>query len=227
MHRILVVEDDTGFGYILKEYLEMYAFDVTLITHGKNISQVVERQLFDVCLLDVMLPGKDGFTIAKEIQSVEPDLPFMFVTAKSLKVDKLKGFRLGCDDYIVKPIDEELLIARIQAIIHRSQRGKVGSNGTTFQIGQFLLDVNNQRLQQGAQYKTLTERECKLLQLLCEHKNQLLSRKKALREIWGTHDEFSRKSMDVFIFRLRKYLEEDERISIRNVHGKGFILESD
>ncbi|MCL4156464.1 UNVERIFIED_CONTAM: hypothetical protein GTU68_046405, partial [Idotea baltica] len=152
----------------------MYAFDVTLITHGKNISQVVERKLFDVCLLDVMLPGKDGFTIAKEIQSVEPDLPFMFVTAKSLKVDKLKAFRLGCDDYIVKPIDEELLIARIQAIIHRSQRGKIGSNGTTFQIGQFLLDVNNQRLQQGAQYKTLTERECKLLQLLCEHKNQLL-----------------------------------------------------
>jgi len=227
MHRILVVEDDPGFGYILKEYLEMNAFHVALLTHGKNISQVVERERFDVCLLDVMLPGKDGFTIAREIQAVEPDLPFIFVTAKSLKVDRLKGFRLGCDDYIVKPIDEELLIARIQAIIHRSQRGQNGSNGTTFQLGHFLLDVNNQRLQQGAQYKILTERECKLLQLLCEHKNQLLSRKKALREIWGTHDEFSRKSMDVFIFRLRKYLEADKRISIRNVHGKGFILEAD
>lgn len=226
MHRILVVEDDPGFGYILKEYLELNAFEVTLITHGKDISQVVERELFDVCLLDVMLPGKDGFTIAKEIQAVEPDLPFMFVTAKSLKVDRLKGFRLGCDDYIVKPIDEELLIARMQAIIHRSQRGQNGTNGTTFQIGHFLLDVNNQRLQEGDQYKMLTERECKLLQLLCEHKNQLLSRKKALREIWGTHDEFSRKSMDVFIFRLRKYLEKDKSISIRNVHGKGFILES-
>lgn len=227
MHKILVVEDDPGFGYILKEYLEMNSFDVTLMTHGKNIQQLVERHTFDVCLLDIMLPGKDGFTIAKEIQTIEPDLPFMFVTAKSLKVDKLKGFRLGCDDFIVKPIDEELLIARIQAIIHRSQRGKGGTTTQQlFEIGHFQLDVSNQRLIGSMDQKILTERECKLLQLLCEHKNQLLTRKKALKEIWGTNDEFSRKSMDVFIFRLRKYLEEDASVQIRNVHGKGFILES-
>lgn len=226
MPKILVVEDDPGFGYILKEYLEMNSFDVTLLTHGKNIQRIVERHTFDVCLLDIMLPGKDGFTIAKEIQTIEPDLPFMFVTAKSLKVDKLKGFRLGCDDFIVKPIDEELLIARIQAIIHRSQRGKgVGAGLDMYEIGQFQLDVKNQRLLQGEAQKVLTERECKLLQLLCEHKNQLLPRKKALREIWGIHDEFSRKSMDVFIFRLRKYLEEDPQVQIKNVHGKGFILD--
>lgn len=227
MHKILVLEDDPGFGYILKEYLEMNNFDVTLLTHGKHIAQMIERHSFDVCLLDIMLPGKDGFTIAKEIQFLEPDLPFLFVTAKSLKVDKLKGFRLGCDDYIVKPIDEELLIARIQAIIHRSQRGKGMIEGQGFyEIGQFQLDTQNQRLVQGKEQKILTERECKLLQLLCEHKNQLLPRKKALREIWGTHDEFSRKSMDVFIFRLRKYLEKDSSVQIRNVHGKGFILEA-
>ena len=227
MHKILVVEDDPGFGYILKEYLEMNNFDVTLMTHGKNIQHIVERHTFDVCLLDIMLPGKDGFAIAKEIKMIEPDLPFLFVTAKSLKVDKLKGFRLGCDDFIVKPIDEELLIARIQAIIHRSQRGKGGvPSQQFFDIGLYQLDVSNQRLTGAADQKILTERECKLLQLLCEHQNQLLTRKKALREIWGTHDEFSRKSMDVFIFRLRKYLEEDSSVQIRNVHGKGFILET-
>lgn len=223
---ILVVEDNPSFGYILKEYLLMNDFEVKLVTTGEAALQLIEKQSFAICLLDIMLPGKDGFEVARELQRIDPDLPFIFLTAKALKVDKLKGFRLGCDDYIVKPIDEELLIARIRAIIKRSSKTEVSSSDQIhYTIGEYTFDTNKQELEYQEKKQFLTEREAKLLQLLCQHKDQLLDRKKALKEIWGNNDEFNRKSMDVFIFRLRKYLSEDPNVRIRNVHGKGFVLE--
>ena len=223
---ILVVEDNPSFGYILKEYLLMNDFEVKLVTTGERALQLIEQQSFAICLLDIMLPGKDGFEIARALQRIDPDLPFIFLTAKALKVDKLKGFRLGCDDYIVKPIDEELLIARIKVIIKRTSRSDASSSDQTpYTIGTYTFDASKQELEQQGKKQFLTEREAKLLQLLCAHKDQLLDRKKALKEIWGNNDEFNRKSMDVFIFRLRKYLSADSSIRIRNVHGKGFVLE--
>lgn len=223
---ILVVEDNPSFGYILKEYLLMNDFEVKLVTTGEAALQFIEKQSFAICLLDIMLPDKDGFEVARELQRIDPDLPFIFLTAKALKVDKLKGFRLGCDDYIVKPIDEELLIARIRAIIKRSSKTEVASPGQIrYSIGGYTFDASKQELGYQEKKQFLTEREAKLLQLLCEHKDQLLDRKKALKEIWGNNDEFNRKSMDVFIFRLRKYLRADPKVRIRNVHGKGFVLE--
>lgn len=226
MNKILVVEDDPGFGYILKEYLELSNFEVILARNGELALKQLDRQQFDICLLDIMLPKIDGFTLARSVREVQPELPFIFLTAKSLKVDKLKGFRLGCDDYIVKPIDEELLLARIQAILHRTQRIKgVGPEALFFQIGAAHFDVMNQQLFIGEERQFLTDREAQLLKLLCEYKNRLLPRRKALDQIWGNTDEFSRKSMDVFIFKLRKYLEKATNIRIKNVHGKGFILE--
>ncbi|MEM8529190.1 MAG: response regulator transcription factor [Bacteroidota bacterium] len=210
MNRILVIEDNRNFGYILKEYLGMNDFEVRLVTTGEAGLQLLTKEAFDICLLDIMLPQKDGFTIAKELRQIEPDLPFIFLTAKALKVDKLKGFKLGCDDYIVKPIDEELLTARIHAIINRSAKN-TDTNTTTqgYTIGNYTFDYNKQELALGKERQFLTKREAKLLQLLCHHKNTILERKTALKEIWGNNDEFNRKSMDVFIFRLRKYLSKD------------------
>ena len=223
---ILVVEDDPSFGYILKEYLELNQIEVRLVVTGEAALQQLSRHHFDLCLLDIMLPDLDGFALAKAIRQQIPDMPFIFLTAKALKVDKLKGFRLGCDDYIVKPIDEELLIARIQAIIHRSKRSQVvPSIPTQIQIGEFYFDPQNQHLVYGQEKQYLTDMEARLLVLFCQSRPHLLSRRKALLEIWGSSDEFSRKSMDVFIFRLRKYLEKDPKVQIRNVHGKGFVLE--
>jgi len=226
MYKILVVEDDAGFGYILKEYLELSEMEVVLATDGELALRYLSRQSFDICLLDIMLPKMDGFSLAAELRKRDPELPFIFLTAKSLKVDKLKGFRLGCDDYIVKPIDEELLLARIHAIMHRTQRLQNGpEEPESFNIGGFEFDVSNQQLRHGNDKQFLTDREAQLLKLLCEYKNRLLPRNKALNQIWGANDEFSRKSMDVFIFRLRKYLEKEKGLRIKNVHGKGFVLE--
>lgn len=226
MYKILIVEDDPGFGYILKEYLELSELDVHLVTDGEKALKRLARQAFDICLLDIMLPRMDGFTLAAEIRKQDPDMPFIFLTAKSLKVDKLKGFRLGCDDFIVKPIDEELLLARIQAIMYRSKRQmSKGEPQAVFQIGGMEFDANDQSLAFGSKKQYLTDKEAHLLTMLCQYKNRLLPRKRALTEIWGNTDEFSRKSMDVFIFRLRRYLEKEDGVRIKNVHGKGFVLE--
>lgn len=226
MYKVLVIEDDPGFGYILKEYLELSDLEVVLATDGIKGLTALDKQSFDICLLDIMLPKMNGFNVAKAIRAKEPELPFIFLTAKSLKVDKLKGFRLGCDDFIVKPIDEELLLARMQAIIKRTQRqNNPAITSTAYQLGQYKFDAGNQTLSFKDNLKFLTDKEAQLLQLLCEHQNRLLPRKKALQQIWDSYDEFSRKSMDVFIFRLRKYLENEPSVQIKNVHGRGFVFE--
>ncbi len=224
MGKILLVEDDESFGYILQEYLELHDFNVTLSKDGEEGLRTFQEHTFDLCLLDVMMPVKDGFTLAKEIRDLDPDIPFMFLTAKALKVDKLKGFRLGCDDYIVKPIDQELLIARIKALIKRTTSDS-SANCSSFSIGKYHFDVTNHLLNFENQSHRLTEKEAKILQLLCENKHGVLDRNKALKEVWGKSDFFNRKSMDVFIHKLRQYLKADPQVQIVNVHGKGFVLE--
>ncbi|MEP1033024.1 response regulator transcription factor [Ekhidna sp.] len=224
MGKILLVEDDESFGYILQEYLELHDFNVTLSKDGEEGLRTFQQQTFDLCLLDVMMPLKDGFTLAKEIRELDPDIPFMFLTAKALKVDKLKGFRLGCDDYIVKPIDQELLIARIKALIKRTASDSTERNNT-YHIGKYYFDCNNQLLTFGEESHRLTEKEAKILQLLCESKYEVLDRNKALKNVWGKSDFFNRKSMDVFIHKLRQYLKADPSVQIVNVHGKGFVLQ--
>lgn len=224
MGKILLVEDDESFGYILKEYLEINDFSVQLAKDGEEGLRWFKQHQFDLCLLDVMMPLKDGFTLAQEIRELDPEIPFIFVTAKALKVDKLKGFRLGCDDYIVKPIDEELLIARVRALINRAS-GKVLLNSKNhYQIGSYHFDYNNLALTINGETDRLTEKEAQILQLLCENKHEVLDRNHALKKVWGQSDFFNRKSMDVFIHKLRQYLKKDESVQIVNVHGKGFIL---
>ncbi len=225
MGKILLVEDDESFGYILKEYLLMNDFDVSLATDGQAGLELFKASSFDLCLLDVMMPLKDGFTLASELREIDPDIPFIFITAKALKVDKLKGFRLGCDDYIVKPIDEELLIARVKALINRTMNKTAGKPLTAFHIGKYSFDPKSLLLSLDDENHRLTDKEAQVLRLLCENKHSVLDRNVALKAVWGQSDFFNRKSMDVFIHKLRQYLKKDPSVEIVNVRGKGFILQ--
>lgn len=224
--KLLLVEDDESFGYILKEYLLLHDFEVSWIKDGIHAIKTIRQNEFDICILDIMLPGADGFEVAGSLLQYTNRTPFIFLTARSLKIDKLKGFRHGCDDYEVKPVDEEILLAKILAILNRSSREKKETVEMPFlEIGSFQYDVKNQRLKNKQLQKVLTDKESDLLKLLYTHRNQLLERRKVLKEIWGVADMFSRKSMDVFISRLRKYLSADDSIRIINVHNKGFIFQ--
>jgi len=222
MNEILLLEDDQSFGYILSEYLKMQDFNVEWVKSGEEALNVLKKKNFALAILDIMLPGMDGFELASILKKQNEDIPFIFLSAKSLKIDKLKGFKLGAFDYVTKPVDEELLVAKIKALL--GQIKTTPKEDLTFQIGayQFLPDLF--KLVHSSGETKLTARETALLQLLCEHQNKLLPRKKALNQIWGAHDEFSRKSMDVFISHLRKYLSQDTKVSIENIHGQGFIL---
>ena len=225
MGNILLVEDDESFGYILKEYLMMNDFEVSLATDGQEGLDLFKTHAFDLCLLDVMMPLKDGFTMAKELREIDPDIPFIFITAKALKIDKLKGFRLGCDDYIGKPIDEELLIARVKALINRAMSRHTDDTQRAFQIGKYSFDPNNLLLSLDEENQRLTDKEAQVLRLLCENKHAVLDRSVALKAVWGQSDFFNRKSMDVFIHKLRQYLKKDPSVEIVNVRGRGFILQ--
>jgi len=225
MYSILLVEDDASLGYILKEYLEMHSFIITLAKDGEEGLTMFNRQHFDLCILDVMLPKKDGFTLAYEIKQLNEKMPVIFLTSKALKIDKLKGFKLGADDYILKPVDEEELIARIEAVIRRANATLQNKLQTKFFIGKYVFDHANQVLMLDNQKQAITIKEAAILKLLCEHKGRILDRKNTLKKLWGESDYFTRRSMDVFISRLRKYLSEDPTVEIKNVHGKGYILE--
>ena len=221
--KILLVEDDTTLGYILKEYLEMKDFSVQWTKNGVEGLRALRQSNFNLCLLDVMMPQMDGFTMADKMRAEGYHIPLLFLTAKSLKVDVLKGFSLGADDYIIKPVDEEELVARIRAILKRANR-LTETEHKVFDIGTYQFDSANQKLTFDGEDKYLTEREAQVLKLLCLNKGNLLSRQYVLQSIWGKSDYFNRRSMDVFISKLRKYLSKDERIQITNVHGSGFIL---
>lgn len=223
MNEILLLEDDQSFGYILSEYLSMQDFKVQWVRTGEEALSVLKKKNFALAILDIMLPGIDGFAVADFMKAQNEDLPFIFLSAKSLKVDKLKGFKIGAYDYITKPVDEELLVAKINALLNQI-KSDTSSSQQSYQIGRYEFKPELFKLVYSNQETKLTARETALLKLLCDHKNILLPRKKALNQIWGNHDEFSRKSMDVFISHLRKYLSQDESVRIENIHGKGFIL---
>lgn len=220
---ILLVEDSPTLGYALKEYLQMYHMRVVLGEDGEKGEKIFREQSFDLCIIDVMLPRQDGFTLAHKIRQIQPDVPLIFLTARGMKVDKLKGFNLGADDYIVKPVDEEELVARIRAVLRRS--ADAGSRHTDSQVGIFSIDWNRRLLLALGQEKQLTAKEASLLKMLVDRKEHLLRREVALKSLWGKNDYFNRRSMDVHIARLRKYLKDDPRLNIVNIHGKGFILE--
>ena len=219
---ILLVEDNPTLGYALTEYLKMQDMQVTLCQDGEEGEKVFRQQRFDLCIIDVMLPRQDGFGLAAKIRQLQPGMPFIFLTARGMKVDKLKGFRLGADDYIVKPVDEEELVARIRAVLRRATDPV--SAPADNQLGIFSIDWTRRLLLTDGQEKQLTEREAGLLKMLVESKHQLLRREIALKKLWGRNDYFNRRSMDVHIARLRKYLKDDTGLSIVNVHGKGFVL---
>ena len=223
--KILLLEDDGTLGYILREYLEMKSYQVKWFKNGREVLEKFSKDQFDLCILDVMLPDLDGFSVAQAIRLKDSRIPIIFLTAKSLKVDKLKGFNLGADDYITKPVDEEELVARIHAVLRRHHQPLQDPDFGLYQLGTYIFDFNNQKLrEQNGGERQLTEKEALLLKQLCLFKGKLLSRKLVLQTIWNQSDYFTRRSMDVFISRLRKYLSQDPTIQIENVYGSGFIL---
>ena len=221
--KILLAEDDENLGSLLKEYLNAKGYETELFSNGNKAYRGFIKKYFDICLLDVMMPEKDGFTLAKEIRQINSDIPILFLTAKSMKEDVLEGFSIGADDYMTKPFSMEELLYRIEAILRRTKQESLQENRTC-QIGQYLFNTQNQFLQKGNNKKKLTTKESELLKLLYNNKNKVLERNFTLRTIWIDDNYFNARSMDVYITKLRKYLKDDPSIQIINVHGKGFKL---
>jgi DNA-binding response OmpR family regulator len=225
---ILLVEDDENLGFVLKDYLEMLDYEVFLEKDGQKglESFKLHQDKINLNILDVMLPVMDGFGLAEEIRKLNPKVPIVFLTAKSMKEDKIRGFKLGADDYITKPFSSEELSLRIEAILRRAKAGGAElPESTVFDLGKFLFDAENQLLKGLGEERRLTKREAEVLKMLCIYKNRLLRRDVALKAIWGEDDYFMGRSMDVYITKLRKYLKDDESITITNIHGTGFKLE--
>jgi len=222
-HKILLIEDDPNLGFILHENLELQGFAVKLCTDGEQSLAAYHREQFDLCLVDVMLPKKDGFTLAREIRKTNQGIPIIFLTAKSLKDDRIEGFKIGGDDYMTKPFSMEELVLRIQAVLKRSKPVE-NKTKSVFTIGKYSFDYEQQSLAIGNKRQKLTSKESELLKLLCLHRNDTLERELALKMVWGEDSYFNGRSMDVFISKLRKYLQEDQTVEIMNVHGRGFKL---
>ncbi len=223
--KVLLVEDDPNLGSLLKEYLDAKGYSTVLAVNGKQGYDVFSKDKFGICILDVMMPIKDGFTLAKEIRAIDVNIPIVFLTAKSMKEDALEGFTVGADDYITKPFSMEELLMRIKAILRRTENKSVkNSDQNEFKIGNYKFDYKHQILDlNGIQHK-LTTKEAELLKLLCLHENNVLDRNFALKSIWHDDNYFNGRSMDVYIAKLRKYLKEDPSVELINVHGKGFKL---
>lgn len=220
--RIFLVEDDLSFGSVLKSFLELNDYVVEWIDDGKNAMDTFRRGSFDLCILDVMLPNVDGFTIANEIRKINSTIPIVFLTAKKLKDDVLKGYSAGGDDYITKPFDTDILLAKIKAIIARRDSGDRGKD--IYGIGKFTFNAKLRILKAGDEEIKLSPKEAQLLELLANNPNSLISREVALKKIWGSDDYFTARSMDVYVTKLRKYLSADPDILIKNIHGAGFQL---
>lgn len=223
--KILLVEDDTNLGQVLKNYLELHDYVVELCRDGILGLAAFRRESFDLCLLDVMMPNMDGFTLGEEIRNADPDVPLFFLSARSMKEDVINGYKLGADDYITKPFDSEVLLLKIKAILKRNQDLQEKTPAfIEFEFGKFKFNSKLRILSIGDKEFTLSPKENALLQMLCEYKNDLLPRDQALKRIWGSDTYFNGRSMDVYIAKLRKYLSEDESVSIVNIHGNGFRL---
>ena len=223
--KILLAEDDENLGSLLKEYLNAKGYSTFLYPDGEAAWNAFDKNDYDMCIIDIMMPKMDGYTLAKEIRKVNTTIPFIFLTAKTLKDDVLEGFSIGADDYITKPFSMEELLYRLKAILRRtSQTESDEQDSEIFQIGAYTFDANKQLLKKEEEEKKLTTKESELLKLLCTNKNQMLERNYALRTIWEDDSYFNARSMDVYITKLRKYLKDDSTIQIINVHGKGYKL---
>jgi len=222
--KILLAEDDYNLGKILTSYLEAKGYDIVLCVNGQEAYQAYLDESFDICLIDVMMPVKDGFTLTKEIRKADKDISIIFLTAKSMHDDIIKGFSLGGDDFITKPFSMEVLLARIEAVLRRSKDAGDKPLISVYQIGKYKFDPLNQTLIIKENELKLTSKEAELLRLLCEHLNDVLDRTYALNKIWNNDSYFNARSMDVYITKLRKYLKEDSNIELLNVHGVGFKL---
>ncbi len=222
--KILLCEDDTNLGMVLKNYLELNDFEVVLERDGRLGLAAFQREKFDICLLDVMMPNMDGFTVAEEIRDVDPDMPLFFISAKTMKEDIIQGYKLGADDYITKPFDSEVLLLKIKAILKRNEEMHREEVNAEFDMGKYHFNPRLRELTIDGKVQVLSPKENELLKMLCEYKNDLLSREIALKKIWGSDTYFNGRSMDVYIAKLRKYLKDDTRIEIVNIHGNGFRL---
>ncbi|MEM9847292.1 MAG: response regulator transcription factor [Bacteroidota bacterium] len=218
---LLYVEDDETLGFVTKDNLEIEGYQVTHCSDGKTALATVKSHDFDLCILDVMLPGIDGFEVAKNIRKKNQEVPILFLTAKSLKEDRIHGLKIGGDDYITKPFSIEELILKIEIFLRR-KKITTSDEQEVFQLGDYEFDYDNLALSIANVEKRLTQREADLLKYLSEHKNRVLKRSEILTSIWGEDDYFLGRSLDVFISRLRKYLNQDNRLKIENVHGVGF-----
>jgi DNA-binding response OmpR family regulator len=220
----MLVEDDLNLGFLLVEFLELKGFSAKLYRDGQTAFSGFQGGHFDFCILDVMLPKMDGFTLAKKIKVLNPQIPIIFLTARSLKEDKIKGYEIGVDDYITKPFDEDELLYKINAILNRSKISK-DLTDDIFQIGKYHFDFKNQSLVFGDDKRRLTERESNILKFLCLSKNNVIRREQILIAVWGENDYFAGRSLDVFISKLRKYFSADSSIRIENIPKVGFMLQ--
>ena len=221
--RILLCEDDENLGMLLREYLQAKGYNAELFADGESGYKAFLKGKYDICVLDIMMPKKDGFQLAQEIRTINSEVPVIFLTAKALKEDILEGFKLGADDYITKPFSMEELVMRIDAIMRRV-KGKKGKEITMYKIGKFTFDTQKQVLIVDDMSTKLTTKESELLSLLCAHVNEILERNFALKTIWIDDNYFNARSMDVYITKLRKHLKADPSIEIINIHGKGYKL---
>jgi len=222
--RLLIVEDDQNLGQILKEYLEIKGFSTTLARDGEEGLSRFSAGAFDLCILDIMMPRKDGFTLAREIKLLNKQVPIIFLTAKSMKEDTIEGFKIGADDYVTKPFSMEELLLRIEAVLRRSNGNPEVKS--IYEFGKFTFNYDQQVLQFAGEKQKLTSKESELLRLLCQNINQTLDRSAALKFIWKDDSYFNARSMDVYIAKLRKHLKKDESVKILTIHGEGFKLVS-
>lgn len=222
-NRILLVEDDQSFGAVLKDYLTINNFDVTLATDGELGLKAFTDGEFDICIFDVMMPKKDGFSLAEDVKKLDKTTPIIFLTAKNLREDILRGYQIGADDYITKPFDTELLLYKIKAILQRSSTTEIEEQDQ-FKISNMLFDSVLRQLKVANNEYKLSPKENELLKMLCLHRNDFMPRDLALRKIWKKENYFTARSMDVYIAKLRKYLKDDDGLEIINVHGEGFRL---
>ncbi|MGB0887062.1 MAG: response regulator transcription factor [Vicingaceae bacterium] len=223
-YSILLVEDEENFGSVLKNYLELSDYIVTLCTDGNQGLISFKNNIYDLCILDVMMPVRDGFSLATEIRKMNTAVPLIFLTAKKLKEDILKGYQIGADDYITKPFDTEVLLYKLKAVLNRNNNPIQKETVTNYTFGTYNFNTDTRELNSKTTFKKLSPKEAELLKLLCENLNQVVSRDLALNQIWNDNNYFTTRSMDVFIAKLRKYLKEDTSIEIINVHGNGFRL---
>ncbi|MDR1729120.1 MAG: response regulator transcription factor [Prevotellaceae bacterium] len=221
--KILLCEDDENLGMLLREYLQAKGYAADLMPDGDSGYKAFLKNQYDICVLDVMMPKKDGFTLAQEIRQMNSEIPILFLTAKTLKEDILEGFKIGADDYMTKPFSMEELLLRIEAILRRV-KGKKSKEGVIYKMGKFTFDTQKQLLIMGDEVTKLTTKESELLALLCAHSNDILERNHALKTIWIDDNYFNARSMDVYITKLRKHLKADPSIEIINIHGKGYKI---